>query len=109
VTHAEFQARVTGGLEHVAGRGRIGVRLGAGASLVRESRLRAQGMRAGLTGDELETSAYALQPAADLEAVLALAVSGPWQLVLAGGPSVVLVDGEPRAAWIARLGVGWRR
>lgn len=109
VTHADLQLRALGGIEHVAGRGTIGLRLGAGGTLVRESRLRAQGERAGLEGDALETTALALLPAFDLEATVALAVYGAWSLSLAGGPSVALDDGDARWSWVAQLGIGWRR
>ena len=108
VTHSDAQLRATAGLEHVAGRGRIGLRLGAGGTLVHESRLRAQGMRAGLMGDALATSAFSLVPAADLEAVIGISVYGPWSLALAGGPSVALLDRELHPGWVAQIGIGWR-
>ncbi len=108
VTHSDLRLRVTGSAQHDAGRGSIGLRIGAGGTLVHESRLRNQGMRAGLTGDELETSAFALLPAADLEAVVAVKIAGPWQLMMSGGPSVALFDGTLRASWTAELGVAWQ-
>jgi hypothetical protein len=85
------------------------VRLGAGGTLVHESRIRNQGERAGLMGDALETSAFAFVPAADLEAVVGLHVIGSWLVVVSGGPSLALVEGEPRWSWTAELGVAWRR
>jgi hypothetical protein len=108
VTHSDLQVRALGGVEHVAGRGKIGLRIGVGGTLVHESRRRAQGERAGLEGEELEMTAFALLPAVDLEATVGLAVFGPWQVTLAGGPSVALIDGEPRASWVAQIGIGWQ-
>jgi hypothetical protein len=109
VTHQDIQLRALAGLAHVAGRGTIGIRLGAGATLVHEARRHPQGSRAGLTGDALEMTALALPPAADLEGTVGIAIYGAWQLSVAGGPSLALVDGDPRWSWVARLGVGWSR
>ncbi len=108
VTHSDLRLRVTGSAQHTAGRGTLAVRVGLGGTLVHESRLRNQGMRAGLTGEDLETSAFALLPAADLEAVIAVKVIGPWSLMMSGGPSLALLDGTPRASWTAELGVAWQ-
>lgn len=108
VTHSDLRLRVTGSAQHDVGRGSFGLRLGAGGTLVHESRLRAQGMRAGLTGSELETSTFAMVPAADLEAVIGVHVVGPWTLVMTGGPSVALVDGDAHASWTAEIGVAWQ-
>jgi hypothetical protein len=109
VTHQDIQLRALAGLAHVAGRGTIGIRLGAGATLVHEARRHPQGSRAGLTGDALEMTALAVLPAADLEGSVGVAIYGAWQLALAGGPSLALVDGDPRWSWVARVGVGWSR
>jgi hypothetical protein len=109
VTHQDIQLRALAGLAHVAGRGTIGIRLGAGATLVHEARRHPQGSRAGLTGDELEMTALALLPAADLEGTIGVAIYGAWQLSIAGGPSLALVDGDARWSWVGRLGVGWSR
>lgn len=108
VTHSDLRLRVTGSAHHEVGRGSLALRVGAGGTLVHESRLRNQGMRAGLTGDELETSTFAMLPAADLEAVVAVKVIGAWLLVVSGGPSVAVLDGSPRASWTAQLGVAWQ-
>lgn len=109
VTHSDLRLRVTGSAQHDSGRGSLGVRLGAGGTLVHESRLRNQGERGGVMGDLLETSAFAFVPAADLEAVVGLHVIGSWLVVISGGPSLALVDREPRWSWTAELGVAWRR
>ncbi|GEM_PF-1268957 len=108
VTHSDLRLRVTGSAQHDAGRGSVALRVGLGGTLVHESRLRNQGMRAGLTGDELETSTFAMLPAADLEAVVAVHVIGPWLLTMSGGPSVALLDGSLRTSWTAELGVAWQ-
>lgn len=107
VTHSDLQLRLLAGVEHVAGRGTFGLRFGGGGTLVHESRLRVQGARAGLTGEDLQTSAWAMVPAADLHAVVALGLGGPWHLSLAGGPSIALVDSEIAWSWNAQLGIGW--
>jgi len=108
VTHSDLQLRVTGAVQKSAGRGTLGLRLGLGGTLVHESRVRNQGMRAGLTGSELETSAFAMLPAADLDAVLAVHIAGPWLLVTSGGPSVDVLDKKLHAGWSAQLGVAWQ-
>ncbi len=108
VTHRDLRLRLTGGLQHVAGRGTFGLRLGLGGTLVHEARLRSQGERAGLTGDDLSTSALALLPAADLEAAVSLHVWREWLVSVSGGPSLALDGGRALAGWTATLGVAWR-
>jgi hypothetical protein len=108
VTHRDLRLRVTGGVQATPGRGAIGLRLGLGGTLVHETRVRNQGMRAGLTGDALENSALAMLPAADLDAVIALHIAGPWLLVTSGGPSLDIHGGKLHAGWSAELGVAWQ-
>jgi hypothetical protein len=108
VTNSDLRMRATGSLQHDAGRGSIGLRLGIGGTLVHESRLRNQGERAGLTGDELATSERALVPAADLDAVVTLHLIGPWLLMMSAGPSVAAISGDAHASWTAELGIAWR-
>jgi hypothetical protein len=108
VTHSDLRLRVTGGVQAAPGRGTIGLRLGLGGTLVHETRVRNQGMRAGLTGNELETSAFALLPAADLDAVVALHIAGPWLVMTSGGPSLDLHDGKLHTGWSAELGIAWQ-
>lgn len=108
VRHDALALRATGGLRHQAGRGTVALRLGVGATFVREHRLRNQGARAGLEGDALETSALATLPAAELEGVVAVHVAGPWLLVVSGGPSVSWLAGRARGGFDAALGVGWQ-
>jgi hypothetical protein len=108
VTHWDLRARVIGQVQHTAGRGELGLRLGLGTTLVHEKRVRNQGMRAGLTGSDLETTALDALPAGDIEAVIALHVAGPWLLAMSGGPSLAIVDGAAHGSWTATLGVGWQ-
>jgi hypothetical protein len=108
VTHGDLRLRATGALQHAIGRGAFGIRLGIGGTLVHEARVRNQGERAGLTGDDLRTSTYAMLPAADLDAIVHVGIAGPWRIVMSGGPSVAIVDGNARASWSAQLGVAWQ-
>lgn len=108
VTHSDLHLRATGALQHAAGRGTVGLRLGLGGTLVHEHRVRNQGMRAGLSGSDLETSAFAMLPAVDLEGVIQLHVFGPWLLVMSGGPSLDVHDGAAHGGWNAQLGIGWQ-
>jgi len=108
VTHSDLRLRTTGAVQAAAGRGTLGLRFGLGGTLVHESRIRNQGMRAGLSGSELESSAFRLVPAADLDAVIALHVAGPWLLMTSGGPSIDILDGKLHAGWSAQLGVAWQ-
>ena len=108
VTHSDLRLRITGSAQRDVGRGSFGIRLGAGGTLVHESRVRSQGMRGGLTGSELETSAFLMVPATDLEAVVDLHLLGAWTLVVSGGPSAALVDGKLHGSWTAELGVAWQ-
>ena len=73
-----------------------------------EDRARNQGARAGLTGGDLETSALAAFPAADLEGVVALHIVGPWLLTVSGGPTAIVADGALHGGWTAQLGAGWQ-
>lgn len=108
VTNSDLRLRLTGSAQQDAGRGSFGVRLGLGGTLVHETRTRNQGARAGRTGLELETSALALVPAGDLEAVVGLHLIGPWMLTMSGGPSLAVVDGSLHTSWTAQLGVAWQ-
>ena len=108
VTHGDLRLRVTAALQRAVGRGTFALRLGLGATIVHETRSRHHGARAGLVGDDLATSAFALLPAADLDAVIGLHVAGPWLVLMSGGPSLAVEDGA-RASWSAQLGVAWQR
>lgn len=108
VTHSDLRLRATASLQHDAGRGSIALRVGGGGTLVHETRLRNQGMRAGLTGSDLEMTAFALVPAAEVEAVVSLHLVGKWLVVMSGGPSAAIVDSSLHGSWIAELGVGWQ-
>jgi hypothetical protein len=108
VTHADMKLRAIAAVQRAAGRGRFALRLGLGPTLVHESRIRNQGMRAGLSGADLETSHFDTLPSADVEGVVAVHIAGPWLLVMSGGPSLSIVDGGVRGGWTALLGTGWQ-
>jgi hypothetical protein len=108
VAQDDLRLRVLGAWQHASGRGTIALRLGLGATAVHETRTRDQGSRAGLTGDALETTAWALLPAADLELALVVRVVGAWGVAVRGGPSVDVLDGALRAGWTGGLDVAWQ-
>jgi hypothetical protein len=108
VRNDDVRLRLTGVLQHAAGRGTFGLRLGLGGTLVHESRTRSQGSRAGLTGEDLETTAWAMLPAADLEVTVALRILGAWGVTLSGGPSLHLLHGDALFGWVSSLGVAWQ-
>jgi hypothetical protein len=109
VTQSDAKLRATAAVQGAAGRGRFAVRLGAGPTIVHESRLRNQGARAGLTGSALQTSATATFAAADLEAVVAVHLAGPWLLTMSGGPTLTIIDSGAHLGWTALVGTGWQR
>jgi hypothetical protein len=108
VTHDDYRLRGVAIAQQPVGRGVFGLRLGAGASIVHESRTRNQGQRAQLMGSDLMNSATALLPGGELEAVVAVHVAGPWLLAVSGGPAAIVDSGALRAGWTAQLGVGWQ-
>lgn len=109
VSQWDMKLRASGALRHRAGRGVLSLRLSAGATIVREDRVRNQAMTAGLTGGAFETKAYALMPAGELEGVIALHIAGPWLAIVSAGPSL-LVDpsGGVRGGFVAEMGIGWQ-
>jgi hypothetical protein len=108
VTHTELRLRAAADIQHVAGRGAFGLRLGVGPTIVHETRLRNQGARAALTGSDLETTAFSALPSVDLDAVVGVHIAGPWLLMLSGGPSASWVSGDFKAGWSALVGTGWQ-
>lgn len=106
VEHLEWRLRLLGALQHRAGRGLFGLRIGAGFTLVGETRLRHQAARLGLPDEEAEVSALALVPAADLQVAIAVEVLAGWGLSFALGPSLHLpVSGSARIGFNGQLGV----
>ncbi len=108
VRNDDLRLRLCGAVQHLAGRGSFGLRVGIGATAVYEARTRAQGSRAGLSGSALETTAWYLLPAAEVDAVIFLRVWNAWGMSLSGGPTVHLIDGSARAGWDSALGVMWQ-
>jgi hypothetical protein len=108
VSQSDFKLRAFADLRHVAGRGAFGLRLGLGPTLVHEARSRNQAQRAQLPPSLAESSAWATFPAADLEAVVAVHVAGPWLLLTSGGPSWSLSGGRIVSGWTALIGTGWQ-
>jgi hypothetical protein len=105
VTHQEYRLRADAAIRHRFGRGTLALRLDLGPTIVHEDRIRNQSSR--LMGD-FESKAIAVLPAAELEAVVALHVTGPWLLVASGGPAANVFDGSVRGGWVAQLGIGWQ-
>jgi hypothetical protein len=108
VRNDDIRLRLCGLIQHNAGRGSFGLRLGAGATAVYEDVRASQGSRAGLTGSALENSKWRLLPAVDLEGVVFLRVWHAWGMSLAGGPTLHLLDGSARYGWSSALGVSWQ-
>jgi hypothetical protein len=108
VSHDDFRLRAVAAVQQPAGRGVFALRLGLGPTFVYERRTRNQGARAGLTGSDLESSALATFPGADLEGVVTVHVVGRWSLTLGGGPTAIVADGALHGGWTAQLGAGWQ-
>jgi hypothetical protein len=108
VTQFDVRLRAVAAIQHTSGRGRMALRLGIGPTIVHERRVRNQGQRAGLSGSDLETSAFSARPAGDLELVIGLHVAGPWLLTLSGGPSLSVASATGHAGWTSQIGVGWQ-
>jgi hypothetical protein len=109
VTQADFKLRLGAAIQRDAGRGRFALRLGVGPTMVRETRLRNQGVRAGLSGSDLQTSATQIAGGAEVEAVIAVHIAGPWLLSTSAGPSLTVLDGDRRLGWTGQVGIGWQR
>jgi hypothetical protein len=108
VSQNDFRLRGVAALQQPAGRGVFALRLGLGPTFAYEHRTRNQGARAGLTGTDLESSALAVFPGAELEGVVTLHVLGRWSLTLSGGPTAIVAEGALRGGWTAQLGAGWQ-
>jgi hypothetical protein len=108
VTNDDTRMRLYGQIQHAAGRGLFGLRLGVGGTLVYEARTRAQGARAGLCGGDLGSTSWAMLPAADIEAIVVLRIWNSWGMSVSGGPTVHGVHGGARVGWSSSLGVTWQ-
>ena len=106
-THMDFRLRATAAVRHRFGRGSLALRLGAGTTVVYEHRTRNGSTRLPpMSG--FSSRAVAALPAADLEGVVALHVTGPWLFVVSAGPSVDYFDSKLRGGFTAMLGIGWQ-
>jgi hypothetical protein len=108
VSHDDFAFRLTGGAHASVGRGMFGLQLGLGTTLVHEIRHRIRGDVAGSTGMALETTATAIGPAAGLDAVIRLHLTGSWMMVMSGGPSLTRLDRALHTGWTTHLGIAWQ-
>lgn len=108
VTQSELRLRAAADIQHLVGRGSFSLRLGLGPTFVRETRVRNQGARAGLTGSDLQTSAVATLPSLDVNAVVALHIAGPWLVIVSGGPAWSVFDGQVKGGWSTLIGTGWQ-
>lgn len=109
VRHDDVRLRLEGVAQRAVGRGNLALRLGLGPTVVREARTRNQGARAGLTGDQLTQTAWTTLAGAELELVITLRMASAWSLVVSGGPSYHVIDGQIDVGWLGALGVAWRR
>jgi hypothetical protein len=107
VTHADIRLRATVTAQRQVGRGLWLIRLGAGGTVVHETRVRDQSARLSSTGQALTTSAWALLPGFDLEFGTWLRIAGDWGVTVTGGPSLHVVAGAVQPGWLAQLGVAW--
>lgn len=107
VEHQDTRLRLVAALQRPVGRGTFALRLGAGGTLVREVRTRDQGERAGLTGDELRSTAWRMLPGGEVEVGISLRVAGQWAAAISTGPTLHVLDGDARAGWVGSVGVGW--
>jgi hypothetical protein len=107
VTHADIRLRATVTAQRQVGRGLWLIRLGAGGTVVHETRVRDQSARLSSTGQALTTSAWALLPGFDLEVGTWLRIASAWGVAVTGGPSLHVVAGAVQPGWLAQLGVAW--
>ncbi len=111
VSHTEVRLRALAGVRAEAGRGTWILRLGAGVSLVSETRERHDASEIEHADLPSEDHAFAAVPAIELEGGLVLRVAGAWGLALFGGPSLhfgnaALEDGA-RLGWTASGALVW--
>ena len=105
VSQSDYRLRAIGAVRHSAGRGTLELRLGIGTTIVHEVRVETQSMR---LPDPKSSRAIAALPAADLDAVIALHVTGPWLAMVSAGPTFDVLDGHLHAGFTAQLGVAWQ-
>ena len=105
VSQSDYRLRAVGAVRHTAGRGTLALRLGAGTTIVHELRVQSDSMRLPMAHT---TRAIQALPAADLDIVFALHVTGPWLALVSAGPTVDYFDGALRGGFTAQLGIGWQ-
>ncbi len=105
VSQSDYRLRAVGAVRHDAGRGTIALRLGIGTTIVHEDRIDTSSMR---LSHQIETRAVEALPAADLQAVVGLHITGPWLATIAAGPSVDVLDGALKGGFVAEMGVAWQ-
>ena len=109
VTQADLKLRAVADIRHVAGRGAFGLRLGLGPTFVHETRLRNQGVRAGLTGSDLRD--LGLGDAAH-RGRRGRRHPSHHRTLAAGdqrGPELVPLEaGDLETGWTALVGTGWQ-
>ena len=104
VTHREFRARGQLEWRRSLGAGSWLIRLAAGATAIRESRLRHQGER---IGTPVPPADWALVPAAEFQVGARVRLHEGWQLCVATGPALRAVGGAFGPGWLAQVGLGW--
>jgi hypothetical protein len=108
IRNDDIRLRLCAQLQHAAGRGLFGLRVGVGGTIVYEGRTRGQGARAGLTGSALGSTTWAMLPAADIEAIVVLRIWNSWGMSITGGPTLHWINGGTRTGWSSGLGVTWQ-
>jgi hypothetical protein len=108
VRNDDIRLRLCGQIQHAVGRGLFGLRLGVGGTLVYENSTRDQAARAGLSGSQAETTAWAMLPAVDIEGIVVLRIWDAWGMSVSGGPTLHGLHGGTRAGWTSGLGVTWQ-
>jgi hypothetical protein len=108
VRHDEVRLRALLAAEQRRGVGVVGVRLGAGATVLYEARDRAQAGRLGETLSSLAVRTWAVRPALDLSATAAVLPWPSWGVGVALGPTVHGGGDSVRWGWQGAVTVRWQ-
>ncbi len=106
VTQDDYRLRLVGAVRHDVGRGSLVLRLGVGPTFVHEVRIANNTMGSGLTLHD--GRGWGTVPAAELDGLIALHISGAWVGIASAGPSVDRFGGSLAWGWTAMLGVAWQ-